>query len=266
MDHVGSLASYDKLAPANGLLAQSQLWVSKDRVLAAKTVRIMPTVFADPSAEDSLSQKQRALVANAIDRSMCLGLSDRFRVVPLSETADLTVHAVVTHVAVTNSLAAGVSEVASLAPKVLLPGVPVPVPRIPIGLGSLSLEAEARDRNGGQQAAMLWGRGANSFTNPPRMSSDGDAYDLAASFGDDFSKMLVTGSSPFGTSPTLPNLQHVREFLGGAPKNGACEAFGRNPGMIGFIGDRIGAPPDWTDKGGAPAAPAPSQIAASPPN
>jgi hypothetical protein len=37
----------------------------------------------------------------------------------------------------------------------------------------------------------------------------GDAYDLAASFGDDFSKLLVTGASPFKTMPSPPSMQRV---------------------------------------------------------
>jgi hypothetical protein len=251
MEQGGTLASYDKLTPSDGLLAHSRLWVDKDDILAAKTARIVPTAFTDTTGA-ALSAKQRGLLANAVDRSLCLGLSERFEVVSSDQTADLTVHAVVTHLAPTNPTAAGVSKVASLAPKILLPGVPVPVPRLPIGLGSLTLEGEARDRNGAEKAAMIWARGANSFTDAPRMSSDGDAYNLATSFGGDFSKLLVTGSSPFGKPPSLPSAQSIAVFMGGKPKNVACEAFGRDPGVLGLVAGSVGAPPDWTDKGAAP--------------
>jgi hypothetical protein len=40
----GSLSSYDNLTPSDGVLAKSLVHVSKDDVLAAKTVRILPTV------------------------------------------------------------------------------------------------------------------------------------------------------------------------------------------------------------------------------
>jgi hypothetical protein len=266
LDRAGSLASYDDLAPANGLLAHSLLRVSKVQVLAAKTVRVTPTVFAETAGDAALSLQQRRIVANAIDRSLCTGLSDRFQVVPLGQPADLTVHAVVTHLAPTNAAAAGVSKVVSIAPSIAAPGLHVLVPRIPIGLGSLSLEAEARDRNDIQAAAMIWARGANSFTSSPRVSSDGDAYDLAAAFGDDFSKLLVTGASPFGTMPTLPSVQMIGASLGSSPKNAACEAFGRGPGLVGLIGGGIGLPPDWTDKGAPPNASAPGSVAALPAN
>ena len=188
----------------------------QDDVLAAKTVRITPTAFAETPGGAALSDKQRGLIANAIDRSLCFGLSERFEVVPFDQPADLTAHAAVTHVAATDPTMAGASKLVSLAPAILLPGAPVPVPRVPLGLGSLSIEAQARDRTGAQKAAMIWARGANSFTSAPRVSSDGDAYDLTTSFSGDFSKLLVTGASPFGKLPSPPSLQSMGRFFGAA--------------------------------------------------
>ena len=43
----------------------------------------------------------------------------------------------------------------------------------------------------------------------------------------------------------------LKASLGGAPKEAACEAFGRAPGIAGMIAERVGMPPDWTDKGAA---------------
>ena len=249
LDRAGSLQSYDDLAPSDGILTRSLLKVSKDDVLAAKTVRIIPTAFSDPAGATPFTPQQRSLVTNAVDRSLCTGLSERFQVVSAWAPADLTVHAVVTQIKATDPVAAGLSKGASVAKSVVLPGVPVPVPRIPIGLGSLSLEAEARDPNGQQKAAMIWGRGANAFLGSGRVSEEGDAYGLAAEFGGDFSKMLVTGKTPFGGLPSMPSFERVGMLLGGSPKYPACEAFGRHPGVAGLIGEGIGLPPDWTDKG-----------------
>jgi hypothetical protein len=252
LERSGSLASYDNLTPSDGLLTKSQVRVSKADVLAAKTLRIEPTALTAAAARVPFSDEQRSLIKNAVSRSMCLALSERFRVVAPTETADLSVRAVIIHVAPTDAAAAGVSKVASVVPSIVAPGVPIPVPRLPIGLGSLAVEAEARDRSGGQKAAMIWARGANSFTSPPRVSSDGDAYDLASAFGDDFGKLLVTAESPFG-KVSAPSIDSLRASLGGAPKEVACEAFGRAPGLVGMVGERIGVPPDWTDRGAAPA-------------
>ncbi|WP_159007569.1 DUF3313 domain-containing protein [Bradyrhizobium sp. S69] len=246
MTRGGSLSSYDSLTPSDGVLAKSLVRVSKDEVLAAKTVRIVPTVFSQ-AASPNLSTKQRVLVANAVDRSLCVGLSERFQVVTADQPADLTAHVLVTQAAPTNEVAAGASKVVSFVPMAL--GVPAPVPRLPIGLGSLTVEAEAQDPSGKQQAAMIWARGANSFTNSPTVSTAGDAYDLAASFGGDFSQLLVTGASPFGKAPHMPSLDKIGSSLGGKPKYAACETFGRGPGAVGMIAERVGLPPEWSDKG-----------------
>jgi len=39
-------------------------------------------------------------------------------------------------------------------------------------------------------------------------------------------------------------------LLGGAPKESACEVFGRGAGVAGLLGGAMGLPPEWTDKGG----------------
>lgn len=148
----------------------------------------------------------------------------------------------------TDQNAVAVTKAASVAKTVLLPGVPVPTPRIPIGLGSLSVEAEARARDGAQVAAMTWGRGANALSGSARVSPAGDAYELASAFGDDFSQMMVIGKSPFGTFAKPPSTERIQSWAGGTPKYPACEAFGREPGLVGAIGGAVGVPPEWNDK------------------
>jgi hypothetical protein len=222
--------------------------------LAAKTVRIVPTSFSGSASKAGLSEMQRAMVSNVIDRSMCIGLSDRFRLVAETAPADLSVHAEITHVVLTDEMMAGASRAvsvgASVAEKLLVPfPMPVPVPRIPIGLGGLSVEAEALDQNGQQEAAIIWARGADALTSKPKVSSAGDAYDLAKSFAGDLSALLVTGASPFKTLPSLPSLHAVGSMLGGPPREAICDRFGRGPGIPGLIADSIGLPPEWTDKG-----------------
>jgi hypothetical protein len=151
--------------------------------------------------------------------------------------------------AATDQAAVAASKGGAIAKAVLLPGVPVPTPRIPIGLGSLSVEAEARGRDNRQVAAMIWGRGANFMSGSARISSSGDAYELADTFGEDFSTLLITGKSPFGTMPRTPSLERVQAMAGGKPKYAACEAFGREPGVVGMVGGAVGVPPEWNDKG-----------------
>lgn len=250
----GSLTSYKSLESSDGILTRARISVDKDELLAAKTVRIAPTSFSEPASRAGLSELQRNMVANAIDRSMCIALADRFHVVTTGEPADLSVHAVIIYVGLTDETAAGVSRAASVGisvvEKVFMPApVPIPTPRIPIGLGGLAVEAEAVDQTGRQRAAMIWARGADAFTSKPKVSTAGDAYDLASSFASDFSKLVVTGSSPFRTLPSLPSVHSVSAMFGGPPKEVACEAFGRGPGVPGLLGGLVGLPPEWTDKG-----------------
>lgn len=251
LDQAGSLSSYEGLEQSDGILAKSKLRINKEAILAAKTVRIVPTTFAGGARLDMITDEQRALVANAVDRYMCIGLSDRLEVVPESQPADLTVHAVVTHMNPTDEKAVAASLGAKIAKNVLLPGIPAPVPRIPVGMGTLSMEAEARGSSGQQEAAMVWGRGANMFMGTARASKTGDAYELASAFADDFSEMLVKGKSPYGSMSGLPSADKFKALSGGAPKYAACEAFGRAPGLSGMISGAVGGPPEWADKGGA---------------
>ncbi|MEW6258097.1 MAG: DUF3313 domain-containing protein [Pseudomonadota bacterium] len=250
LESAGSLSSYNDLDQADGLLAKSKLRANKDALLEAKSVRLVPTTFASAAHRETVSEEQRKLIANAVDRSLCAGLSERLRVVALNEHADLTVHAVITDMAVTDPNAVAATKLASVAKSVFLPGVPVPTPRLPIGLGTLSIEAEAKGPGGRQDAAMLWGRGATALSGSARVSNVGDAYELASAFGDDFSKLVVTGESPFQKLPGLPSAERVGSWAGGAPKYAACEAFGREQGVAGLVSGAVGLPPEWTDKGG----------------
>jgi hypothetical protein len=121
----GSLSSYRSLAPSDGILTRARITVNKDEVLAARTIRIAPTSFSESASRAGLSEVQRNMVANAIDRSMCIGLADRFHVVTTAEPAALSVHAVITYIGLTDETVAGVSRAASVgvsvAEKVFLP-------------------------------------------------------------------------------------------------------------------------------------------------
>ncbi|MGU3361797.1 DUF3313 family protein [Methylobacterium sp. M6A4_1b] len=249
-----SSLSSEGLVRSDGVLTQSMIDVKKETVLAAQTVRIVPTRFAADIGDIGMGPGQRALIANATDRALCRALGERLEIVT-DHTADLTVSATVTHATPTNPAASGLSRVASVGVPLMLPGIPMYVPRLPIGLGSLSVEAEAKDKRGRRAAAMIWGRSADVITSEPRVSTDGDAYDLAGVFGEDFANLLVTGESPFAEWPRLPRSKEVSRALGLGPDAVACDAYGASPGLVGHIGRRIGLPPDWTDRG----APAPDK-------
>lgn len=243
-----SLSSYDGLALQKSFITKAAMKADRDTLLEARTVRIIPTEFSPAAATMIKEPKDLRLVANAIDRSLCVSLSDRLEVVGYGENADLTVHANITALVPTNVVASGVAVATSFGSSMVLP---VSLPRLPLGLGGIAIEAEALGADGTQKAAMLWARGANSITEKPRMSQVGDAYSLASKFGDDFAKLVVKGKSPFGRWPEVPSGQKIRSILGGKAKYAACRAFGRAPGVAGMITGKFGLPPGWSDRGDA---------------
>ncbi|MBW9060404.1 DUF3313 domain-containing protein [Agrobacterium pusense] len=252
LTEAGTLSSYAQLGPAKGSSTKSRTFVDATALRTVKTVAIEPARFSASAAGRVSSENDRNLVTNAIDRALCVGLSDKYQVVSLGEPADLVVRTVVTNLVPTNRTMAGVSTVTSLGTSVVLP---VGLPRLPFGLGGLAVEAEAVDPARVQRAATVWSRGANSITNSARVSEVGDAYSIASSFGNYFSRMLATGKVPAGLSLSPPSGQRIQSALGGKPKHAACEAFGRAPGLAGAVASRIGAPPEWTDKARKPEAP-----------
>lgn len=242
----GSLVAYNELTPADGITTKSKLHIDKPGILAARSISIVPARYSAAATTAELSDQQRRIIANAIDRSLCIGLSDRFQIVPFGAPADLTVRSTITHLTITNAALAGASKVASIAPNFIAGGSPVPIPRIPLGMGSLSVEAEAISVNRQQKAAFVWARGADFLSSTPRVSASGDAYDLASEFGADFSKLLVTAESPFKKSLSLPAMHRVQSTLGGQPKEAVCDVFGRS-GIASLVAGKLGAPPEWND-------------------
>ncbi|ASY58472.1 hypothetical protein SS05631_c35580 [Sinorhizobium sp. CCBAU 05631] len=247
MHQGATLGSYAGMTASGGTLTKAKLRVDPAPVLAAQTVRIVPT-SAQIGSGTAFDPKDLALVTNTIDRALCTGLSDRFKVVAPNQPADLVVRATVTDIVATNRAAAATSTVASLGVAAVLP---VPVPRLPIGLGGLSVEAEAVGQDGSQKGAMLWSRGANMLTTKARVSTIGDAYSLSSAFGTDFSRMLVTGRDPFKGMMAMPSIQRMKASLGGDPKYEACKAFGSAPGIKGAVAGQLGLPPGWSDSGAA---------------
>ncbi|MBB3978553.1 hypothetical protein GGQ64_003787 [Rhizobium azooxidifex] len=251
MKESGTLTSYSNLGPAKGKLGKKRrLYVDGRQLAQVKTVRIVPTSFTFIAASKIKSEADRSLVSNVLDRALCIALSDKYRMVPSDQPADLTIRSVVTDIVPTNKTVAGAATVVSVGGGFALPdNVPlVGIPRIPFGLGGLAVEAEAVDRVSTQRAAMMWGRGANFIQDKPRYSEVGDAYGQATKFASDFSRMLITGKEPKMLNISVPSRQRVQSWFGGKPKYPACETFGRAPGVLGAVAGKYGLPPQWTDK------------------
>nr|WP_180902277.1 MULTISPECIES: DUF3313 domain-containing protein [unclassified Martelella] len=250
MKEAGTLTSYSNLSAPKGKLSKKRIYVDGQGLAAVKTVSIVPTTYAFGAAPRVKTQADRSLVSNALDRALCVALSDKYQMVPAGQPADITIRSVIANVVPTNKITAGIAAVVTVGGGFAIPGdVPfLSVPRLPIGLGGLAVEAEAVDSGGVQRAAIVWARGANAIQDNPRVSEVGDAYGLASKFASDFSGMLVTGEEPKMLDISLPSKHGVQSWLGGKPKYAACEAFGRAPGVFGAIAANYGLPPEWTEK------------------
>lgn len=247
----GTLTSYGNLGPPKGKFGKKRrLYVDGQQLAQIKTVRIIPTSFSFNAASRIKLEADRALVSNALDRALCVTLSDKYEIVPASQRADLTIRSVVTDIVPTNKGVAAAATVASVGGGFMIPSdIPlVGIPRIPVGLGGLAVEAEATDSSNVQRAAMMWSRGANFLQDKPRYSEVGDAYGLATRFASDFSRTLITGKEPKMLDISVPSKNRVQSWLGGKPKYAACDAFGRAPGLVGKVAGNYGLPPQWTDK------------------
>jgi hypothetical protein len=247
----GSLTSYGNLGPPKGKFGEKRrLYVNGQQLAQIKTVRIIPTSFSFKAASRIKLDADRALVSNALDRALCVALSDKYEIVPASHRADLTIRSVVTDIVPTNKGVAAAATVASVGGGFMIPSdIPlIGIPRIPFGLGGLAVEAEATDSSNVQRAAMVWSRGANFLQDKPRYSEVGDAYGLATKFASDFSRTLIAGKEPKMLDISIPSRNQVQSWLGGKPKYAACDAFGRAPGLVGKVAGNYGLPPQWTDK------------------
>lgn len=251
----GTLSTYKNLGPAKGNTSKSRTFVDKNGLANVRTVKIFPTSYGFNAGAQIKDPQDRALVSNAINRALCIALSNKYQIVPLGQPADLTVKAVISDMVPTNKKAAGISKAASLGSSAV---IGFGIPRLPIGFGGLAVEGEAVDAYGVQRAAIIWARGANSFTTGARVSDVGDAYSLASSFGNQFAEMLKDGKQAGGFKLSLPSSDQIKATLGGKPKYAACEAFGGTKGLVGVVAGEFGAPPSWTDRGGAAPAKDPS--------
>jgi hypothetical protein len=252
LQQAGTLQNYTGLERSDGFATRALVRAELAELKMARTVRVLPTTFSTAALSDqaALTGRQKALVASAVNRSLCIGLSERFTMVDEAKPADLTVRAVITGLGTTDEVAAGLSKGVSIVPTLLQ--VPVPTPRIPVGLGSLSAEIEVQDANGGQAAAMVWARKAQVMASSTTVSKIGDAYDLADELGNDFSRLMIDGESPFGRLPALPSSERVSAAFGLDPERSVCRTFGSGPGLRGTVGSVIGLPPEWTDDGPPP--------------
>lgn len=163
-------------------------FVDKTKLGSIESLGLPKVVIADGIVNEKITQAQADLVVNRAGRDACRQLANYFDIRRDEDKPDLNLQFVVTAINPTNSAASGVSAVLGAA-------VPGPF-RLPAGLGGFAADGSASDVDGNQIVVTKWAKGANAFINDAKVSTIGDAYQLAGSFGIFFAKLLI---SPDGT-------------------------------------------------------------------
>ncbi len=176
--------------------AQVEQFVDADALRATPRITLPEVHLAEGAHGDVIAPAQATLVANHAARSVCLGLARYAELQAAPADGVLDARLVVTAIEPSSRTASGASSVIGIFTL-------VPI-RLPVGLGGLAMEAELRDPHAGQVALMRWARGANAVAQVAMVSPIGDAWQLAGSFGNDFSRALLD------TDPTRFGLQRGR--------------------------------------------------------
>ena len=160
--------------------AKAERYLDINAVRSVERVGIPRVVLAEGALGLGITAVQGALVANQAARKVCTNLAPFLRFDEAA--AELTIELKVTAIRPTSSGTAGVSAVL---------GVFVPGPfRLPAGLGGFAADGVAR-RDGEDLLVLRWAEGASALGDRAKISSIGDAYQLAAQFADDFTDNLI---------------------------------------------------------------------------
>ena len=193
---LGACATAPRAPGGQGISADEQLevvidkghrrveqYVDRDAVARIGSLALPDVTLAPQAAGQGITEAQARLVANNAGRALCSRLGRYVRLEDQGEKADATVRVLVTAIVPTGRGSAGASSVL---------GIFSPVPfRLPTGLGALAVEAEMVSADRRQAAIMRWTRGANSVTQSARVSTIGDAWQLARHFGVDFAQAAL---------------------------------------------------------------------------
>ena len=161
-------------------------------MLAAESVGLPNVRVAEGALGDGITAEQAELVANRAARDVCMQLARRYRIEP--DAPDLAIELLVTAIRPTSSGAAGASA---------LIGVFVPGPfRLPAGLGGFAADGAVR-ADGEDVVVLRWAEGAGAITEDAKVSTIGDAYQLAGEFADDLVAALRDPKGSGGDSRPL---------------------------------------------------------------
>lgn len=158
-------------------------FVDADAIRELQALRLPRYQIAAGAYAEPISERQAQIVGNHAARSLCKELAPYVRLT--AEDTDGAGDALIAINAIqaTGTGSAGLSSLLDFA-------VPGPF-RLPAGLGALAADVEVRDAAGTQIFISRWARGANAITDAARLSSIGDAWQIAGQLGEDIVKPLL---------------------------------------------------------------------------
>jgi Protein of unknown function (DUF3313) len=260
----GFLSKADNLQPARGLRGK-RLQTPPPAVQIADGTKLIiePAIFtSNATISDTITEPERALILNALMRSICSDASAKFDITervnttgavdaqatattsdatPNTPTASTAADAYRLRTGVSRLIATG--KVGAAIGNVTNFVIPTGGIRPPIGLGGLTVEFELLDPNGQQAGAMVWSRSADVMSSSS-VSRIGDAYGFTATASQDFAALI---SSASGTRQAIGSLR----LPFGRRSDAICAKYGVEAGRLAgaFSALALPLPPEWTDKG-----------------
>lgn len=231
-----NLSNYSNLNEAKGIVAKYQTYSNMDKLNAYKKIKIDPTIIKQDVLDKS-GDARLDLVANLIDRELCLRLAQTYEILDSVDNETLSMKVFITEFEPTGKIASAISG-----------AIPVPI-RIPSGLGKLSAETEILTPNNEQALAFTWSQKADMIVSNGGMSKISDAYDFAGSFASQAGNLASPQDKKTKTADkdqieTNKQIVEMRQKI-------CTDKYGKSQKTKGFISSLspVGIPPESYDSG-----------------
>lgn len=226
-----NLSNYNSLTEEKGIRAKYKTFADTEGLKKYNSIYIEQTKISQEVLNKS-GEARLDIVANLIDREICLKLAKTFDIRETNSENTLIMKVFITDFEPTGRMASAVSS-----------AIPGPL-RLPLGLGKLSAESEVLDPNQKQLAAIIWSHKAAPILTSGGASTIYDAYEFAADFAKDAANNIVPDKTKDGAIENPNAVIDLREKI-------CTDKYGQSLKAQQFIGglSPIGLPPEAYDSG-----------------
>lgn len=217
----GSLSNYTNLDKTSGVASKFKSFSDKEKLKNYNSIYIAPTII-DQKVLDKVGDARIDLVANLIDRTICMNLAKSYEILGAQSDNALSMKLYITDFEPTGRAASTISSAILV--------------RVPIGLGMLSAEGEITANDAGQLMAIQWSHKAAPVLTTGGLSKISDAYSFASEFANKTSKL----AQPEGDRNNQDDIIKLRQKF-------CIDNYGKGTAAMGL--SQIGAPPEMFDKG-----------------